>query len=99
MILEVKKIKVLYKGCKLMNKLRRLILRYFRALTNKDTPMLAKLLAALSLIYIALPADVIPDIFPFLGYVDDTVLTAALIYFSNKLIPEEIKKETRSIEG
>ncbi|EEI86224.1 hypothetical protein HMPREF0072_1234 [Anaerococcus lactolyticus ATCC 51172] len=46
-----------------------------------------------------MPANVIPDIFPFLGYVDDTVLTAALIYFSNKLIPEEIKKETRSIEG
>ena len=81
-----------------MNKLTRLIPRYFRALSNKDTPKAAKILAALSLLYIALPADVIPDILPFMGYIDDTVLTAGLIYFSNKLIPEEIFEEAKAIE-
>ena len=75
-----------------MNKLRKLIPRYFKALTNKETPKAAKILAALSLAYIVLPADVIPDVFPFLGYIDDTVLTAGLIYFSNRLIPEDVKK-------
>ena len=82
-----------------MNKLTKLIPRYFRALTNKNTPVMAKILAAASLLYIALPADMIPDVFPFLGYIDDTVLTAGLIYFSNKLIPEEIFEETKSIEN
>lgn len=82
-----------------MNKLRKLIPRYFKALTNKNTPKAAKILAALSLAYIILPADVIPDIFPFVGLIDDAVLTAGLLYFSNKMIPEEIKKETRSIDG
>lgn len=82
-----------------MNKLRKLIPRYFRALKNKNTPTMAKALAAASLIYIAMPADMIPDVFPFLGYIDDTVLTAGLIYFSNKLIPEEIFEEVKSIEN
>ena len=82
-----------------MNKLRKLIPRYFKALTNKNTPAMAKILAAASLVYIAMPADMIPDIFPFLGYIDDTVLTAGLIYFSNKLIPEEIFEEVKSIEN
>lgn len=82
-----------------MNKLRKLIPRYFKALTSKDTPKSAKILAALSLLYIAMPADMIPDVFPFLGYIDDTVLTAGLLYFSNKLIPEEIFEETKAIEN
>lgn len=82
-----------------MNKLRKLIPRYFKALTNKETPKAAKILAALSLAYIILPADVIPDVFPFLGYIDDTVLTAGLIYFSNRLIPEEIKEEEMLAEN
>ncbi len=82
-----------------MNKLRKLIPRYFRALTNKNTPTMAKILAAASLVYIAMPADMVPDVFPFLGYIDDTVLTAGLIYFSNKLIPEEIFEEAKSIEN
>lgn len=99
MILEIKIIKFVYKGCDFMNKLRRLIPRYFRALTNKNTPTAAKILAAFTLVYIAMPADVIPDIFPFLGYIDDAVLTAGLIYFSNKLIPEDVKEEVKSIEN
>lgn len=82
-----------------MNKLRKLIPRYFKALTNKETPKAAKILAALSLAYIILPADVIPDVFPFLGYIDDTVLTAGLIYFSNRLIPEDIKEEEMLTEN
>lgn len=81
-----------------MNKLRKLIPRYFKALTNKNTPTMAKILAFASLVYITMPADMIPDVFPFLGYVDDTVLTAALIYFSNKLIPEEIFEKAKPIE-
>ena len=79
-----------------MNKLRKLIPRYFKALTSKDTPKSAKILAALSLVYIAMPADMIPDVFPFLGYIDDTVLTAGLIYFSNKMIPEDIKQDVEA---
>lgn len=82
-----------------MNKLRKMIPRYFRALRNKETPLMAKILAVFSLAYILLPADVIPDIFPFVGYIDDAVLTAGLLYFSNKMIPEEVIEEVKKIEN
>ncbi|MBZ2386433.1 YkvA family protein [Anaerococcus murdochii] len=82
-----------------MNKLRKMIPRYFRALRNKETPLMAKILAVFSLAYIFLPADVIPDIFPFVGYIDDAVLTASLLYFSNKMIPEEVIEEVKKIEN
>lgn len=82
-----------------MNKLRKMIPRYFRALRNKETPLMAKILAAFSLAYILLPADVIPDIFPFVGLIDDAVLTAGLLYFSNKMIPEEVIEEVKKIEN
>ena len=81
-----------------MNKLTQLtslLPRYFRALTNKETPVLSKILVVFAILYIALPVDVVPDFFPFLGYVDDTALAIALIYFSNHLIPEDIKKEEK----
>ena len=82
-----------------MNKLRKMIPRYCRALRNKETPLMAKILAVFSLAYIFLPADVIPDIFPFVGYIDDAVLTASLLYFSNKMIPEEVIEEVKKIEN
>ena len=82
-----------------MNKLRKMIPRYFRALRNKETPLMAKILAVFSLAYIFLPADVIPDIFPFVGYIDDAVLTAGFLYFSNKMIPEEVIEEVKKIEN
>ena len=60
---------------------------------------MAKILAVFSLAYIFLPADVIPDIFPFVGYIDDAILTAGLLYFSNKMIPEEVFEEVKKIEN
>ena len=68
---------------------------YFKALVDKKTPILAKILVLGAIAYIILPADVIPDLIPVLGKIDDTVLTAALIYFSNQLIPQEIKDEKK----
>ncbi len=68
---------------------------YFRAISDRKTPVLAKILALAAIAYIILPADVIPDLIPILGKIDDTVLTAALIYFSNQLIPQEIKEEKK----
>lgn len=68
---------------------------YFKAIVDKKTPILAKILALGAIAYIILPADVIPDLIPILGKVDDTILTAALIYFSNQLIPQEIKDDKK----
>ena len=64
-----------------------------RALFNKNTPTSSKILALLAITYIVLPADVLPDVLPFLGWLDDGLIKILLIYFSNKMIPDMVKNE------
>lgn len=76
-----------------MNKIRKTLPAYLKALFNKNTPTSSKLLALLAITYIVLPADVLPDVLPFLGWLDDGLITILLIYFSNKMIPDMVKDE------
>ena len=76
-----------------MNKIRKTLPAYLKALFNKNTPTSSKILALLAIAYIALPADVLPDVLPFLGWLDDGLITILLIYFSNKMIPDMVKDE------
>ncbi|WP_296128467.1 DUF1232 domain-containing protein [uncultured Anaerococcus sp.] len=76
-----------------MNKIRKTLPAYLKALFNKNTPTSSKILALLAITYIVLPADVLPDVLPFLGWLDDGLITILLIYFSNKMIPDMVKNE------
>ncbi|WP_297687840.1 DUF1232 domain-containing protein [uncultured Anaerococcus sp.] len=76
-----------------MNKIRKTLPAYLKALFNKNTPTSSKILALLAIAYIVLPADVLPDVLPFLGWLDDGLITILLIYFSNKMIPDMVKNE------
>lgn len=76
-----------------MNKIRKTLPAYLKALFNKNTPTSSKILALLAITYIVLPADVLPDVLPFLGWLDDGLITILLIYFSNKMIPDMVKEE------
>ena len=76
-----------------MNKIRKTLPAYIKALFNKNTPTSSKILALLAITYIVLPADVLPDVLPFLGWLDDGLITILLIYFSNKMIPDMVKNE------
>ena len=62
----------------------------FLALKDKDTPLAAKVLAALTVGYALSPVDLIPDFIPVLGYLDDVILLPALIALTVKLIPSDI---------
>ena len=101
LIILKSKIKNIKKGCDLMNKLRHTLPAYIKALFNKNTPISSKVLALLAIVYIIVPADVLPDVVPFLGWLDDGLITMVLVYFSNKLIPDEIikKEEKKQIEN
>ena len=67
----------------------------FLALKRKDTPILAKILAAVTVGYALSPIDLIPDFIPVLGYLDDVILLPALIALTVKLIPKDIFEECR----
>jgi uncharacterized membrane protein YkvA (DUF1232 family) len=48
------------------------------------------------LAYAVSPIDLIPDMIPILGYLDDLVLVPLGIYFAIRLIPPEVLAECRT---
>lgn len=67
----------------------------FLALKSKNTPILAKILAAVTVAYALSPIDLIPDFVPVLGYLDDVLLLPAPIALTVKLIPPEVLAQCR----
>lgn len=72
------------------SKLKREIPAVFLALKDKDTPIVAKMIAAVMVGYALSPIDFIPDFIPVLGYLDDIILLPALIIMTIKLIPKSV---------
>lgn len=80
-------------------KLKKDIPAVFLALKCKETPVIAKLTAALTVAYALSPIDLIPDFIPLLGYLDDLILLPALVALTLKLIPREILEDCRRESG
>lgn len=59
----------------------------FLILKSKGTPLVAKLLAGITIVYALSPIDLIPDFIPVLGYLDDVIILPALIALTIRLIP------------
>jgi uncharacterized membrane protein YkvA (DUF1232 family) len=68
------------------------ILTLFYAFKDAETPWYAKLTSLLSIVYLLSPADLIPDVIPFAGYIDDLFIVPFLINISTKLLPAGVKK-------
>ena len=69
------------------------VLTLFYAFKDGRTPLYAKITALSSLIYLISPADILPDVIPFAGYIDDIIIVPFLIDLSTKLLPAEIKRD------
>lgn len=69
----------------------------YLSLKDRDTPVAAKILAAITIGYALSPIDFIPDFIPVLGYLDDVILLPALIAWTIKLIPHEIWEKNRGL--
>ena len=67
----------------------------FMALKHKNTPLFAKLIAAITVAYALSAVDLIPDFISILGYLDDIILLPGLIALTIKLIPNDIFEECR----
>lgn len=68
----------------------------FLALKRKETPWVAKLLAALTIGYALSPIDLIPDFIPVLGYLDDLIILPAMVALTVRLIPAEVMAQCRA---
>lgn len=62
----------------------------FIALKKKETPVIAKIFAGITIGYALSPIDFIPDFIPVLGLLDDIILLPILIAITIKFIPDEI---------
>ncbi|MDO4198320.1 MAG: DUF1232 domain-containing protein [Erysipelotrichaceae bacterium] len=67
----------------------------FLSLKHPDTPLIAKVSAAITIGYALSPIDLIPDFIPVLGYLDDLIILPLLITITLKLIPKDIYEECR----
>ena len=65
------------------------------ALKKKETPIVAKILAIITVCYALSPIDLIPDFIPVLGYLDDIILLPILITITIKLIPQDTINKCR----
>lgn len=72
----------------------------FLALKDKETPWLAKIFAAITVVYALSPVDLVPDFVPVLGYLDDVILLPALVALTIKFIPKDVfEKHRQAAEG
>lgn len=76
--------------------LRNEVLALSLALKDRRTPLLVKILIAISVSYALSPLDLIPDFIPILGYVDDLILLPGLIALAIKMIPKEVLEDCRT---
>lgn len=67
----------------------------FIALKDKDTPLLAKIFAGLTIGYALSPIDLVPDFVPVLGYLDDIIILPAMAALTIKFIPDEIWRKSK----
>ena len=78
------------------NDLKSVLPAVYLALKDRETPLPAKLLAAVTVCYALSPIDLVPDFIPVLGYLDDLLILPALIGLTAKLIPKPVLQ--RSLE-
>lgn len=64
-------------------------------LKAEETPVFAKILAAVTVGYALSPVDLIPDFIPVLGYLDDLVILPVLAALTLKCIPKEVWERCR----
>ena len=75
--------------------LRRDVLALYLAARDPRVPWYAKAVAACVAVYALSPIDLIPDVIPILGYLDDLVIVPLGIWLAIRLIPPFVLEELR----
>lgn len=72
----------------------------FLSLKDRDTPIIAKIFAGMTVAYALSPIDLIPDFIPVLGYLDDVILLPMLVTLTIKFIPNDVfERNRKNAEG
>jgi uncharacterized membrane protein YkvA (DUF1232 family) len=65
------------------------------ARSHPATPWYAKALVLVVVAYALSPIDLIPDVIPILGYLDDVILLPVLIWLTVRLLPPIVRADSR----
>ena len=71
--------------------------RLWIALRHPAAPSWLKLGTALIVIYVLSPIDLVPDVIPFVGVVDDLVVVPLAIRWLLKRLPTEVARATARV--
>lgn len=72
-------------------------LGYYRAIYERPcTPRPSKVLLWVAIAYLVSPIDIIPDVVPLLGHLDDIVIVPLLIFLALRMVPDEVAAECSS---
>jgi uncharacterized membrane protein YkvA (DUF1232 family) len=73
---------------------------YWRLLRDPRVALWPKALFVAAIAYVLLPFDLIPDVLPFIGEVDDVVIViAAARWFVQWCPPEVVQAHVRALDG
>jgi uncharacterized membrane protein YkvA (DUF1232 family) len=73
--------------------LRKEILVLYYGIQDKRTGIWSKVTAVVAIIYLLSPIDLIPDVIPFFGWLDDLVLVPLLLNLAIQLLPTDVREE------
>ena len=68
----------------------------FLALKDKETPLIAKIFAGVTIAYALSPIDLVPDFIPVLGYLDDVLLLPLFVTLTLKFLPHDVLERCRT---
>lgn len=71
----------------------------WRAFMAPETPLHLKALMLLVPAYLLSPIDLIPDLVPLLGFVDDFVVVPLLVGWIVKMLPQKAPVHARAADG
>jgi uncharacterized membrane protein YkvA (DUF1232 family) len=77
-------------------RLKREVRALYLAYRDPRVPWYARLFAALVVAYALSPIDLIPDLIPILGYLDDLILIPLGVWLALRMIPREVMAECRA---
>jgi uncharacterized membrane protein YkvA (DUF1232 family) len=68
-------------------------------LRHPATPLASKLVAVLALVYLLSPFDLVSDLLPFVGWIDDGLVVAGLLWLAYRFLPRELHEALRRRTG
>jgi uncharacterized membrane protein YkvA (DUF1232 family) len=80
----------------LLTRFRKEALLLWRVVTHRATPLPAKLLALLAVMYVISPVDFIPDFVPVLGWLDDIGMVAIMLNVAYRFLPAQLYAALRA---